>query len=123
MSRVCLRLTGWSLVLALVAGCSQAIVGTWVSESVKPEEARHHFDLGRVTFNSDYTFTAESTYDGTSETSEGVWMYDGFNKLTLVTKEGHKRSYDAMVCFNKLLVTSEYEGERVEMQMTKEAGE
>ncbi len=104
------------------SGCAGMLVGTWHSESVDPPENAAHFNLAKVTFNDDGTFMASATYEGKNQQDSGTYKFDGM-KLTLDTKEGKTRTYDANynMFTQKLTTTSSHHGEKTTVTLAKES--
>lgn len=104
------------------SGCAGMLVGTWHSESVDPPENAAHFNLAKVTFNDDGTFMASATYGGKNKQDSGTYKFDGM-KLTLNTKEGKTRTYDAQynMFTQKLTATSSHDGEKTTVTLAKES--
>ena len=115
--------TGLGLGLIVAgSGCAGMLVGTWHSESVDPPENAAHFNLAKVTFNDDGTFMASATYEGKNKQDSGTYKFDGL-KLTLDTKEGKTRTYDANynIITQKLTTTSSHHGEKTTVTLAKES--
>ena len=107
-------------VIAVVSGCAQPLYGTWRSQSVDPPDMVKKFNLARVTFNDDMTFTCSAAIDGKTKQSSGTWSFNGF-KLKLMTKEGEERVYDATYYMNGRLVVSEnVDGQKAKVTMVKD---
>ena len=117
IATVCLSLG----LLAALSGCNNALVGTWRTESVSPPEAAKTFQLIKVTFNKDGTYTAASTYEGKSRQSSGNFAFDGF-RLKLENKDGTVRTYGATYnsFTDKLEMTTTHEGEKIRAVLAKE---
>ena len=114
--------TGLGLGLIVAgSGCAGMLVGTWHSESVDPPENAAHFNLAKVTFNDDGTFLASATYEGKNKQDSGTYKFNGM-KLTLDTKEGKTRTYDAQynVFTQKLMTTASHHGEKTTVTLAKE---
>jgi hypothetical protein len=78
------------------------------------------FNLARVTFNDDMTFTCSAAYDGKTQQSAGTWSFDGF-KLKLTTKDGKELVYNATYYMNgKLVVSRDIEGQKAKVIMVKD---
>jgi hypothetical protein len=110
--------------LVALSGCSNALVGTWQTESVDPPESADVFRLVKVTFNEDGTYTAAATHQGKSSQSSGDYAFDGF-RLKLETKEGKVRTYGATYnsFTDKLEMTTTHEGEKIRAVLAKETPE
>jgi hypothetical protein len=110
--------------LVALSGCSNALVGTWHTESVDPPESAKIFQLNKVTFNEDGTYTASATHEGKSRQSSGNYSFDGF-KLKLETKDGTVRTYGATYnsFTDKLDMTTTHEGEKIHAVLAKETPE
>ena len=104
-----------------LSGCGRALVGTWHTESIAPPESARHFELARVTFNEDGTYTAAATCQGKSRQDNGSYQFDGF-KLKLETKDGKARTYGATYnsFTDKLEMTTKHEGEKISAVLAKE---
>ena len=123
MRRITAACLSLGLLMAL-SGCSNVLVGTWHTESVDPPESAKVFQLIKVTFNEDGTYTAAATHEGKSRQSSGNFSYDGF-KLKLETKEGTVRTYGATYnsFTEKLEMTTKHEGEKIRAVLAKEKPE
>lgn len=110
--------------IAATSGCARTLVGTWQSEEVNPPENAAHFNLAKVTFNEDGTFTASATYGGQNKQDTGTYKFDGF-KLTLNTNEGKVREYAASynIFTSKLKATASHEGQKTTVTLVKEKPE
>ena len=108
-------------VIAVLSGCAQPLYGTWRSQSVEPPDMVKKFNLARVTFNDDMTFTCSAAYEGKTQQSSGTWSFDGF-KLKLTTKEGKELVYDAFyyAINKKLAVSRDIEGQKSKVIMVKD---
>ena len=123
MRRIAVVCLGVGLIITL-SGCGRALVGTWRTESIEPPESARHFELARVTFNEDGTFTAAATCKGQSRQDSGTYQFDGFS-LKLETRDGQARTYGAMInsFTKKLEMTHKYEGEKITATLAKEEEE
>ena len=117
IATICLSL---GLLVAL-SGCNNALVGTWRTESVNPPESAKTFQLIKVTFNKDGTYTAAATEEGKSRQMSGNYDFNGF-ELKLENKDGTVRTYGAMLDSfkNELIMTTKYEGEKIRAVLAKE---
>ena len=120
MRRIAVAFLGMGLLVAL-SGCGRALVGTWRTESIEPPESARHFELAKVTFNEDGTYTAAATCHGKSRQDSGNYAFDGF-KLKLETRDGKTRTYGATYnsFTDKLTMTTKYEGEKISAVLMKE---
>ncbi len=87
-----------TVVAVLCSGCA-GLRGTWKLAQIVPADAAGEYQMARVTFNPDGTFTAE-VHDGeTTRAISGTFEFDRENeKLTFATDDGKPRTYRAQMC-------------------------
>lgn len=102
------RQSCWSglvlLVVPLLAGCQNVIVGDWYLEKAVP--SRDVFSIDNATFRGDGTFRATTTIEGLTTQEEGTYKFIGY-RLTLRPNAGGQRAYTATLRGSQMELRSE----------------
>lgn len=87
-----------TVVLGLGAGCSGP-VGTWTLDKVEPAGAAAQFDVKRVTFHPDHSYTLKARRGNTLIDSRGRYELDtDAGLLRFVPDDGPERVYRVEIC-------------------------
>jgi hypothetical protein len=106
------KLAPLALAAALLAGCAgSGIQGSWKSTN---EPSGSDFELGKVTFAEDGSYTATVMYADQERDDAGTWTFED-GKLTL---EGHggTRTYDAAIVDGEMVITNPESGDAVTLE-------
>ena len=83
------------VILAFSAGCG--ITGDWVLHDVRPESAKQHFNISRIDFRDDLTFTVvASGEDGRQTESKGTYTYNEWTRKLKLRMGAKELDYTAL---------------------------
>jgi hypothetical protein len=88
----------------LICGFGCGLKGDWVLENVRPESAKQHFNISRISFEDDSTFAVVALgEDGQKAESKGTYKYNDWTQ-TLTLRMGAKElEYKALIWWMKEL--------------------
>lgn len=118
--------------LVLVSGCSQGVVGEWMSEGVTPTMARDQFKFLRpanfegefvkatIELRKDKKYKAEVYYAGELGYSSGTWMYDA-GRINFLDDQFGAHTYNAELAGGgkSLTIITTIKGTNVKLHMRR----
>lgn len=83
-------------ILALGAGCG--VTGNWMLEEVRPSSAKQHFNISRIDFRDDLTFTVTAVgEEGRQIESKGTYTYSDWTRQLKMRMGAKELEYTAVI--------------------------
>jgi hypothetical protein len=110
------------LILVFSVGCG--VTGNWVLEDVRPPSAKQHFNISRIDFRDDLTFTITATgEDGRQIESNGTYTYSDWTRQLKLRMGAKELDYTAMIWWMSELRLARHldDGNKMEARFQKAA--